>query len=86
MSDKRYLVCLRIVEGRRPAVVSTRAACARCGEAVWKANSNPAPKGATILCTDCLLEVAGESRSITIMPPTEKQLESIRNVLKQANN
>jgi hypothetical protein len=87
-NDKRYLVCVRIVEGRYPPVVSTRAQCTQCGGAVWRANSSPRPEEIEILCVDCAVKLAAkaEVRTLHVMPPTKKQLESIRNVLKRKNN
>jgi hypothetical protein len=84
--DNQYLVCLRIVAGRNPPVISTRTRCSRCGGAVWRASTSPDPEGgASILCVECMLEIAEDS-DITIMPPTKKQIESIRSVFKRANN
>jgi hypothetical protein len=83
--DKRYLVCLRIIEGRVPPVISSRARCGRCGKAVWKAD--PAPEEAGILCCECMMEMTEESGDdFTIMPPTRKQIANITSVLKRANN
>jgi hypothetical protein len=84
--DKRYLVCLKIVEGRVPPIVSTRAECSKCGTAVWKAVSNPNPEGAGILCFDCMFEIAEKDEDVVIMPPTRKQIEDIVRVLKRRNN
>ena len=86
--EQRYLVCVRIVEGRNPPVVSTRAQCTRCRAAVWRADSSPKPEEIEILCVDCALELAAQAEAETfhVMPPTRKQLESIRNVLKRKNN
>jgi hypothetical protein len=86
-NDKRYLVCVRIVEGRNPPVVSTRTECGQCHKAVWRANSSPKPKEIEILCVDCAVEMAAKAEErVFIMPPTKKQIESIRSVLKQKNN
>jgi hypothetical protein len=85
--NRQYLVCIRIVEGRPPPVVSTRGECSACKSAVWRATTSPAPELATALCVDCALKIMKDLETdVTIMPPTSKQLESIRNVLKQRNN
>lgn len=86
-NDKRYLVCVRIVEGRYPPVVSTRAECGRCRAAVWRADTSPRPEEIEILCLECTLEtMTAEDRAIRVEPPTRKQIESIASVLKRANN
>jgi hypothetical protein len=85
--DKRYLVCIRIVGGRNPPVISTREKCERCGAAVWRANSsNSVPEGVSILCVECAVEMTKESDNFTIMPPTREQIKSIASVLKRKNN
>jgi hypothetical protein len=86
--DKQYLVCVRIVEGRNPPVVSTRDECGRCKAPVWKAStSNSILEIAEILCINCMLKaIAAGDSNVKIMPPTRKQIESIASVLKRANN
>jgi hypothetical protein len=83
--EKRYLVCVRIIEGRSPPVVSTRTKCGQCHKPVWRANSSPRPNEIEILCVECALEMA-EGKDIEIMPPTREQIESIASVLRRRNN
>ena len=49
--EEKLLVCLLVEPGNRPAILSLKEKCRRCGREVWKALSSP--KMEKIVCVDC---------------------------------
>ena len=71
----QWLICLRVIGNKVPTLLSSRDRCTRCGEAVWRAASSPDNK---ILCVQCAVKIMEhEAETITVMPPSQRQLRDI---------
>jgi formylmethanofuran dehydrogenase subunit E len=75
--EAQWLACLPVKEGYKPKLQSFKDSCEKCGVQVWRANSSP--RGMRVVCMDCFTKMLEQAESVTVMPPTPKQVEDIEN-------